>query len=287
MIIGITGSSGALGRVLSKTIAAKFPSAELCPYSSDLRNKQDLQSWVQSRPFDLVIHAAAIVPIAQVKSNLAEAWDINVNSTLRLALSLRTLNPDARLLYVSTSHVYNYGSEPAEETDGGRCSSIYGMTKYAGELAVTASGLDCLIVRVFSQFGIGQKPGFLFPSLLRRISDTPHGGTMCLNGALTVRDFVSIPEVAESICHLISQEPAFRTVNICTGRKMTVEQFVARVCRALDREDIAIESADGICNQLYGSTKRLAACGLQLRGAESDGFLQLVKQESQAQAIAG
>ncbi len=59
MKIGITGSSGSLGKELLKRIKAN----KIYRFKGRLENKKKITLWIKKNSFDCVIHLAAIVPI--------------------------------------------------------------------------------------------------------------------------------------------------------------------------------------------------------------------------------
>lgn len=63
--IGITGSTGSLG----KTLLLQNSKYKFIKFKSDIRNKKKIYYWVKKNKLDAIIHLAAIVPIKVVNLN--------------------------------------------------------------------------------------------------------------------------------------------------------------------------------------------------------------------------
>ena len=85
MIVGLTGSSGILGKqlvLLYKNINFNF-------FKGDIKNFNQVDKWIQHNDFDLLIHLAAIVPIKKVNSNMQKAYNVNYLGTKNLVDSIK------------------------------------------------------------------------------------------------------------------------------------------------------------------------------------------------------
>ena len=71
--IGITGSTGSLGRYLIK-YKKKINYFYL---NGDIRKKKEVFEWFKKNRLDVVIHLAAIVPIKEVNKNKKKALQTN------------------------------------------------------------------------------------------------------------------------------------------------------------------------------------------------------------------
>ena len=75
--VGITGSTGSLGRELVKSKS----SFKYSFFKGDIRNKSRVSKWISSKKFDAIIHLAAIVPIKVVNKNKRKAYEVNYIAT--------------------------------------------------------------------------------------------------------------------------------------------------------------------------------------------------------------
>ena len=79
----ITGSKGVLGLKLKKKIPIKF-----YEFRGDIRDKNQVDKWIQKKNFDIFIHLAALVPTNLVNQNYKKAYNVNVNGTYNIIRSL-------------------------------------------------------------------------------------------------------------------------------------------------------------------------------------------------------
>lgn len=96
------------------------------------------------------------------------AWNVNVEGTARLLAVLARAAPQARLLFVSSSHVYAPVSRQAPVVDEQWPRAPrrgYGKTKLAAErvLAERAAGMPAIVARAFQHTGPGQAPPMMLP----------------------------------------------------------------------------------------------------------------------------
>ena len=79
-VIGLTGSSGVLGKEISKN----FKNFKILKYKGDIRNKTKLFKWLSQNNFDGIIHLAAVVATSDVSKDKKYAKDVNYYSTKNL-----------------------------------------------------------------------------------------------------------------------------------------------------------------------------------------------------------
>ena len=63
--IGITGSTGSLGKVILK----KFKRFKIKKFQGDIRNRKEVFNWISRNKLRVIIHLAAVVPIKIVNQN--------------------------------------------------------------------------------------------------------------------------------------------------------------------------------------------------------------------------
>ena len=107
--IGITGSSGSLGREL-----LKFKEYRFINYLGDIRSKNKIKNWFKKNKFDAIFHLAAIVPIIDVNSNKKKAYDVNYNGTKNIVDEVKK-HKIKWFFFSSTSHVYSSSKNKISE----------------------------------------------------------------------------------------------------------------------------------------------------------------------------
>lgn len=122
-------------------------------------------------------------------------------------------------------------------TEAAAClpTTLYGRTKLAGSRALSRAALEtgvrAVTARLFTLYGPGERPGRLFPSLVRAAR---RGEDLALTSGTQSRDFAFVDDVAASLLHLAasSARPG-EIVHVATGRLSTVREFALAAARAL------------------------------------------------------
>ncbi|MGH3725210.1 MAG: dTDP-4-dehydrorhamnose reductase [Mycobacterium sp.] len=88
---------------------------------------------------DTVINCAAYTAVDAAETDEARAYAVNADGAARVALACRDVG--ARLIHISTDYVFggefgDDGPRPYRPDDATAPNSVYGRTKFAGELAV-------------------------------------------------------------------------------------------------------------------------------------------------------
>ncbi len=143
MKILITGGSGALGESL-KTVFEDtfFPThAEM-----DITDSESVKKTILSYKPDILIHTAALVGIRECEDNKKKAWSTNVEGTQNIINSLKELDNNCYLIYVSTACVFAGENEKYyTEDDIPSPKNYYSLTKLCGEIIVRQYGNTCII----------------------------------------------------------------------------------------------------------------------------------------------
>jgi len=96
MKIGITGSSGSLGRALLKRISVN----KIFRFKGRLENKKEITEWIKKNSFDCVIHLAAIVPVTIVNNDKKKAFNVNYIGTKNLIDSIKKHSKKKNMVFL-------------------------------------------------------------------------------------------------------------------------------------------------------------------------------------------
>lgn len=165
MRILITGACGMLGRDLVEVLSEgqelylldvqKFPasmSSQFSTLSLDITDSAKTYREVTKINPDIVIHSAAYTDVDGCETNRDLAFRVNALGTRNIALACQRF--DTELLYISTDFVFNgEKGEPYLEFDRPNPQSIYGKSKYWGELYIESLLNRFYIVRSSWLFG--------------------------------------------------------------------------------------------------------------------------------------
>lgn len=157
-MILVTGASGKLGaHVVSKLVqqgrqvaawsgrtAGKIAGVDLVPV--DLADLDQVRRVFAEISPSQVIHCAALSAISDCYRQPQLAERVNHHATALLA------ELSSRLVYTSTDLVFDGRDAPYGEEDEARPLSVYGKTKYAGELACLSNS-NTIVARVSLLYG--------------------------------------------------------------------------------------------------------------------------------------
>lgn len=171
--IVILGSNGQLGSDLRKVLA---PHHDLINSTSQDIDAAAMDVSSQLAPYadaKYIINCIATTNVDGCESNPQQAFLVNSAFTLQLA-QFCTFN-QITLIHISTDYVFD-GTKLGEylESDMPNPLNVYGLSKYAGEIAVQNYANKYFILRVSSLFGIAGasgKGGNFVTTMLRLASE--------------------------------------------------------------------------------------------------------------------
>jgi GDP-4-dehydro-6-deoxy-D-mannose reductase len=193
-----------------------------------------------SRPFEAIVHLAAVASGSEARQDPGRAWVVNAAGTARLvdaAVALRAnLGVDPLLLVVSSAEVYGNGpTSPRVETDPMLPQSPYAASKVGAEVAALEAwrrtGLRVVIARAFPHTGPGQLPVYVVPAFLQRLrAAQASGAAEVRTGNLDpVRDLLDVRDVAAAYIALLTQGSPGEAYNIARGEGVTLRELFSRL----------------------------------------------------------
>lgn len=146
MNILILGANGQVGWELQRSLA---PIGSLKAFGREAANLEDLDSLRsairENRP-DIIVNSAAYTAVDKAESEPAKAERINTEAVALLAEESKRLG--ACLVHYSTDYVFDgMKSSAYTESDNPNPLSVYGSTKWQGEVVIRRSGCKHLIFR--------------------------------------------------------------------------------------------------------------------------------------------
>lgn len=272
--IGITGSSGFIGRHLVSTLQ-KEPFDDLSlrsfDHSHDICDTVALEEFL--RDLDVVVHLAGAnreIPTEIVR--------VNSMGTLSLLESMSRCCRRARCILASSFQVYPPTTQPVpiEEIQAPDPQTLYGVSKrFAEELCRYYKREHRLSIEVFrlsNVYGIGCRPGY--NSVVATFVDAAlKGETIRMGGdGSSVRDFIAVADVVGALAASIRRRPGgeMEIFNICSGRLISINEVVeaieaqvgkVRVQRSqtMESRDPAMARREGF---LLGSNRKAVEAGI-------------------------
>jgi len=133
----------------------------------DIREKEHVEEIICNFKPDIVIHTSALTNIDLCETDKKMAFDINVTGIENVLNACKKIN--AKIVYISTSHVFSKNKDEFFEIDETSPMNYYGTTKDTAEKMIINSNTSYLILRTdqpYCWIESGQKTN----SVLRVIS---------------------------------------------------------------------------------------------------------------------
>ncbi|GAA3375242.1 NAD-dependent epimerase/dehydratase family protein [Streptomyces sannanensis] len=238
MRVLLIGANGYLGRFVADRLLAD-PAVQLTALGrgDDADVRFDLASGspgALTRFLDAV-HPGVVINCAG--ATRGGARDLIRHNTVAVATvceALRRSGCGARLVQLGCASEYGPsqpGSSTAEDAVP-RPGGPYGVSKLAATELVLGSGLDAVVLRVFSPVGPGTPAGAPLGRLAEAMRRAMQAGDneLKLGGLGVQRDFVDVRDVARAV-HAASLSAAQGVVNIGSGRAVRLRDAAAVLAR--------------------------------------------------------
>ena len=157
MKIFVTGVRGQLGYDVVKELKKRgIEVIGVDIQEMDITDAVSVDKVIRAAAPDAVIHCAAYTAVDDAEENREICRRVNVDGPRNIATVCKALN--IKMVQISTDYVFDgQGERPWEPDDPCKPCSVYGQTKYEGELAVRELLEKYFIVRIAWVFGINGK----------------------------------------------------------------------------------------------------------------------------------
>ena len=193
----------------------------------DIRDEKIVQQLVKG--VDAIVNLAAETHVDRSIADPTHFYENNLMGTLTILEAVRRVNPEARLLQVSTDEVYgDILTGSSKEADPLKPSSPYSASKAACDLAVLAHhrtyGTNVVITRCTNNFGSYQFPEKLIPKTIVRAArdmSIPIYGS-----GMNIRDWIHVTDHCQAIETVLEKGESGRVYNVSSGDERTNVEIV-------------------------------------------------------------
>ncbi|GEP63894.1 NAD(P)-dependent oxidoreductase [Clostridium beijerinckii] len=153
-MILVTGVNGQLGYDVVKELNSRnIECLGIDKSELDITCSDEVSEYFFKLKPECVIHCAAYTAVDKAEDDRAVCYKVNVEGTQNIAKACKAV--DAKMVYISTDYVFDGKGNIPFEIDGNiRPISVYGKTKYEGEIKVKEILSKYFIVRISWVFGV-------------------------------------------------------------------------------------------------------------------------------------
>ena len=169
MKVFVTGVKGQLGYDVVRELEKRGLTAIGVDIEEmDITDAASVDKVITEANPDAVIHCAAYTAVDTAEDNEAICRKVNADGPRNIARTCKKLG--IKMIQISTDYVFNgEGEKPWEPGDPVGPKTVYGQTKYEGEVAVQEELDEFFIVRIVWAFG---KNGKNFVKTMLRLAET-------------------------------------------------------------------------------------------------------------------
>ena len=205
--------------------------------NGDIRKFEEILKETENQ--DILIHLAAKISVSESILNPSETFEVNVDGTKNVLEACKRSNIK-KVIIASSAAVYGESVPKIKLKENTKTNPIspYGKSKLVMEQEIRKNNINCIILRFFNIFGIGQTPEYagVITKFIEMISTNKP--LKIFGDGMQTRDFVSINDVVESIYDAIKNGKN-GTYNIASGKAITINEL-AEFMISLSRKDLEI-----------------------------------------------
>ncbi len=213
---------------------------------------------------DAVIHCAAYTAVDAAEDNEEMCRRVNADGTRYIAGVCKELA--IKMLYISTDYVFDgQGTRPWEPDDERNPLSVYGQTKYEGELAVQNMLDKYFIVRITWTFGVNGKN---FVKTMLRLAETN-------NRITVVNDQYGSPTATADLAVLLSDMIETEKYGVYHATNEGICTWYEFTCEIFRQAGIDIEVVPVTTEEYNAKAKRPANSRMSKDKLDANGFKRL------------
>lgn len=267
MRILVTGAGGQLGADVVLELQKRGHTA-IAPLKSDMdiTDAEAVSRVLTKHSPDAVIHCAAYTAVDRAEKDEKMCAGVNVGGTLNIALACKELG--CKMMYISTDYVFSGEGErpwePEDEVTGPL--SVYGRTKYRGEVCVRENVEKFFIVRIAWVFGVN---GSNFVKTMLRLG-RERGAVSVVNDQFGSPTYTA--DLAVLLCDMIETD-RYGIYHASNEGICSWYDFACEIFRAAGMDDVAVTPVG--TDEFPTAAKRPRNSRLSKDKLEANGFRRL------------
>ena len=194
---------------------------------SDLRDYFSVRKMISEIQPEVIIHLAALSPVAYSYDHPQEVLAVNTLGTVNLAeAALREIPHFRQFIFAGTSEEYGTQDEfPIKETAVLKANSPYSASKIAADQYLCylrdAYDFPITVMRCFNTFGRKQDTNFVIEHIITQLLKSP---VIHLGDTQAQRDFMYVEDHVQAYLTCLENPRAVgETFNFCTGQVITIQ----------------------------------------------------------------
>jgi GDP-4-dehydro-6-deoxy-D-mannose reductase len=219
---------------LARKIPAHVASAQNISWvEGDILNPDKIIKTISAVEPDAIIHLAGLN-----RGPLQDLQQTNVTGTQNILETAFNVNPNCRILVISSSAIYGYaGNFPIPESTHLQPLSEYGISKAAQDILCqkfhTTKGSLVAVARPFNLVGPGLPTSFVCGRIVQQVIEIEQGKRTSLDllEIQSCRDFIDVRDVVKAYWMILTHtkfrdECAGKTFNIGSGKSCAVSTVI-------------------------------------------------------------
>ena len=225
----------------------------------DITDKEKLSNELSKFKIDIIVHCAAIAPLADCQANPSRAMDVNVNGWINILEICRQIGVE-KVLLASTNAVYeNEKSNPKKIKN--IPTLIYPLTKYFAESVsnsyIDTYGLNISIMRFSNVYGPNMDINREYPPFIAYIIKelSRNQRPTIYNTGSSKRSYIYTKDLCE-LMELIISDNSNRVIDVCGDDHYTPMEIFVLISELMN---IEIEPIIGNSLNYWDSYKLLSS----------------------------
>ncbi len=244
MNVGITGSSGFLGKHLIKELRKRKITFSIFDRKEhNLFNASSLKNFVSKN--DIIVHLAGV----NKDGDLEDALRVNILGTKTLLDAIIAYNKNIKFIFASSFGVYQK-------------HDIFGLSKKIAEELIREHAskhkFKSVILRFSNIYGLGAKP-FRHSALTTFVYLVKKGEPITLHGDGTQeRDYLYVDDAINALVESFRcNSEKTETYDVCSGSKISLNELL-KIITKISKKTVSINKEKNFVNQsIYNCPKKL------------------------------